>query len=381
MGSVNTKVSRAPGSLDSSEIATMRGMVSRAWITFASTSPLSSWISALYAAQAGGRLARILCIGDSVTEGARIPTPDRRWVRRLVSGLRRRYSIAGNGIGYVPSYHLGGTVSDGWVISGSVVQQAGMGLGQRNVYISGGGSQTATFNCTGFDVICTKYNGGGTITVSVDGGAAQTASTNAAPTAVSQVLISVRGLSSGPHEITIGNSGNMVNFEGLVLYDGDESSGVIVYEAGRSGATSSTHSGAPNIQGAIAMAAPDLTIVMLGLNDQNANVTPAAYASNIEALCVKIAAAAPTSSVLFVSPYSYRSTSTYTAEQYAAAVAPVVSARGYGYIDLSAILPGYAAAPSYMQRLYDADTIHLSESGGCWLTGLLLSSIAPPGSA
>lgn len=83
-----------------------------------------------------------------------------------------------------------------------------------------GDSVSYTFYGTGIDVISEKNSDEGAATVSIDGGTATAINGYAATRAVQQAVYSTRGLSSGPHTVTITNqSSAYLLLDGITTYN------------------------------------------------------------------------------------------------------------------------------------------------------------------
>ena len=90
---------------------------------------------------------------------------------------------------------------------------------------------------------------------------------------------------------------------------------------------------------------PKLSIIMLGTNECNMNMTPAAFQSNMMRIANKIKAAAPSSDVVIVSSIDNGLVGvSYSMAQYADAARAAAAASGVQFIDLYARFPKYADA-------------------------------------
>lgn len=195
-------------------------------------------------------------------------------------------SGVGNYFGFNPYQTvLGGVYADSPITAaaGTFSQPPALvGLGLRCLRCANGSTFTLTFYGTGADLAYTTRTGGGTFQYSVDGGGATAQSTAAAASNGNRVTI--RGLTSGVHTIAVtitaaGTDTFGVDFEGAVFYDGDESSGIRVWQAARAGydikdfvAGTGTTTWVNSIQ---SWNVPDLVIWNLGFNGWNTGRTTA----------------------------------------------------------------------------------------------------------
>lgn len=220
----------------------------------------------------------IVCIGDSITEGARSSTLDDRWVNRLRDKLRSAYPTPGvsGGFGYIPAqYYTTGPNNDSQVFTltgGVVLATTQFGLGKRSVVLDASGEKITASNiqCSSFDVVYTQGTTQGTFGVSIDGGAVTTHSTAGATS--SGTRWNAGALTPGEHDIEISwQSGNKVDIEGIMVYDGDEDAGIRMWEGGHGGVKTSAFniSASPVTywQETITNIQPDLVLIELGTND------------------------------------------------------------------------------------------------------------------
>lgn len=255
--------------------------------------PLTTWHAAL--ANRDNAPAKILCLGDSITEGTGAPSSVGRWVDRLGQGLRNLYPTNGlttYGEGYVPAYNIAGlparyTLGAGAVLgtvppSGGVGASLGMGLKSFSLAGTAGATYTTTFTGTSFNL----YYGAGSptgFTITVDGGTAVSLSSSGA---VINKQWNSGALTAGLHTIVItANNTVAVWIEGFEFFNGDELAGIHIGEAGYSGSTTFTweqnQRALQRSQQAITFWNPDLVILSLGVNDHIANIAPVDYYNGI----------------------------------------------------------------------------------------------------
>lgn len=243
---------------------------------------------------------KILCVGDSTTQGVGAPTANAvnvgsypaQLVARLnalglpaVKGLA--IPAAGNGGNYLDSRFS--TTGTAWSIP-SVNNQPGW----ANIASYGApaaSSGTLVFDGSGqtvdtFAVYYLAYPGNGTVSCTVNGGAATNISSNAAAGWGVGYVNCTAGTSN---VLTInaptGGSFYVVGVEAV----GSQVASVRVGNAGVGGSkaadwTSSPVNSAFASTAGIQLYAPDVTIIMLGINDAIASVTTASWTSSMQSI-------------------------------------------------------------------------------------------------
>ena len=192
-----------------------------------------SWMDAVAAAAAGTGQARAMFLGDSFTEGEGPGARADRWMDKVITGLRTAASISGSGLGHTPPrYNTYLADSSSWrspataspTIANKVFARAASGYFQW------------TITGTAYTVL---YNGGsgfGPLSVSTDGGAAETITAASSGRALRW---DKTGLSSGSHtvRVTAGTGGGQV--VGIIAYNGDTpTTGLTYLDWSWTGATS-----------------------------------------------------------------------------------------------------------------------------------------------
>jgi lysophospholipase L1-like esterase len=232
--------------------------------------------------------ANIVMLGDSITEGEGASDWTRRMVNRVAAGLRARAGIPKGGAGFIGATLTGSTTFTLPVVSagGTVSSNDSYGPKRRAVVLNGSGDKlTWTITGTSVDLLYVKGTTG-VLYYSVDGGAQSTLNT-AASLADGNTLRITLGL-SGAHTLEVGwSSGNPVYVDGVIVYDGDESAGITVHDAGHYGYQSAgwnTGTNSANWPKAIAALSPHVIVIELGINDMTASVAPATFQTNLTTL-------------------------------------------------------------------------------------------------
>jgi len=260
---------------------------------------LPVWSAAVRTMQAGGREARLLCIGDSVTQGyggvSGGWTPNGRagaWPERLAAMMSGRglpasaASVAGAGAadgasGGYSSYDPRVTLGAGWGLN------ALTGMGGK--LFSGAASSPGvwSFHPDGpvdrFDLWAVTNTALGVLTVETDGAVRATVSTTKA--ASMEVTTVAFPETAGPVSVRWA-SGGAVFIAGGVAWRSDVKRARVI-NAGWGGARIAdwiTTDQPYRAYGSIPAAAPDLSVVCLTINDWNAGTAVATYKAGLGTL-------------------------------------------------------------------------------------------------
>lgn len=241
----------------------------------------------------------IVCLGDSMTEGQGATAFGNRWVDVLRTTLRSRFPTAGvtGGAGLISPTN--GLVSESATVfpvvnASTVLTNSQSGPKKRNRRFTGAG-QISTWTVTGTsaDIMYWQGTTTGTVKWSVDGGATTNLATAGASSAGGTMLRISLG-ASGVHTVAIEWVSGTSYIEGLVVYDGDETAGIRVHEAGKSGESAYNwdqvnHEATTAWSRSVAQLNPHLVIIGLGINDFHAGtVTKAQYKSALSSMIADI---------------------------------------------------------------------------------------------
>ena len=260
---------------------------------------LPVWSAAVRTMQAGGREARLLCIGDSVTQGYGAVsggwTPNGRagaWPERLAAMMSGRglpasaASVAGAGAadgasGGYSSYDPRVTMGAGWGVN------ALTGMGGK--LFSGAATSTGAWSfqpdrpVDRFDLWAVTNTALGVLTVETDGAVRATVNTTKA--ASMEVLTVAFPETTGPVSVRWA-SGGAVFIAGGVAWRSDVKRARVI-NAGWGGARIAdwiTTDQPYRAYGSIPAAAPDLSVVCLTINDWNAGTAVATYKAGLGTL-------------------------------------------------------------------------------------------------
>ncbi|TKD32605.1 SGNH/GDSL hydrolase family protein [Azotobacter chroococcum] len=258
--------------------------------------------------------------------------------------------------------------SAGWSIY-DMVSDRSESLDGHTVFATG---TTATITITGLQTESLRWyyhDGTGTFRYSVDSGTPVVITGSNTGT---RKYVDITGLSDGPHDIVfdlVGNASTVRFHGGLATRSAP---GVEFSKAGNGGSTAVNWQGiAPYIQQYAAELLPDLVIVILGTNDRNQSITKTDFKAGIEALVGAYQAGSPHCGVLLVAPAGAgTATDLGLLANYTDAMREVAqSNNNVEFISLNNFMPTRSVMDSYGMW---SDSLHLSESGGRYVTGLLM---------
>lgn len=290
---------------------------------------LSHWQNAL--ANRSTQAVTWLAIGDSITEGQGASAENKRWTDLELTQLRNTYSTAGvtGGIGYLPGWYATYDESE-WVPytsrTGTISNVENYpSFGLRGLKMSSGSSQTYTVTGTSADLYYYITTSGGKFTYQVDQNTAVTVNDQGTNNPNSHAIINFS--SAGTHTIVIKDISGTDYVEGIMVYNGDENTGIRLVNAAHTGYTSSDfESQRSGLNLLDQYVHPDLVTIMLGANDYlHATASPTQVKANIESEIANIYQLFPTNPPSVVVGLNYgldnlSSTSGYTWDQYAAAI-------------------------------------------------------------
>ncbi|WP_114422638.1 SGNH/GDSL hydrolase family protein [Nocardioides houyundeii] len=343
---------------------------------------LRPWFSAL--ADQEEKPAKIVVVGDSISEGAMLPTPIHqiRFVRRLQEMLRDQQDAVG-GAGFFPAYYGDPFSVDDSTRSGVPAQEHSFdswGLGGRALFLPDGSSvtyppQQSTGIRVWFGLIDVLAGAGRVIVDGVDVTSQGTLSTGEVPgetitsagtPARSGIWWQSPPMSRGAHTVAVSGAGpgGVFVHTGVEFLDGDEDSGIHVYDASHSGATAQDFDSEAMAAGHwadVRAIDPQLVLINLGTN-----VDPD-YAASLERLVELALESAPHAQVVLVHGYEPGHWSARDWEE-VRQVRESVAARHadrVGFFDLAAHWPALAKDGSTSEGLMleEAPPIHPNTAG------------------
>jgi hypothetical protein len=248
---------------------------------------LQEFYQALASAQ--GAPCDVLFMGDSMIQGVNSSNDGvtgKRFQNLLIERLRRAAGVRVGGRGYIPASYGGYTTASGFTLSGTAAQ-SDHGLAQNGRTMSASSTLTLTgVVCSSFDVFVKRQSGAGTLSVTIDGGAPTNVVLSDTPFGDGKkVNFAAVGSIGSTHTIVISHvSGSNVIFEGIMLYNGDESAGVRLWDNAKGGEPASDFNTVTTWQGAVTTIAPDLVILGHLQVEYQAQTALATYKSAVQSL-------------------------------------------------------------------------------------------------
>ncbi|MEU5939410.1 SGNH/GDSL hydrolase family protein [Micromonospora sp. NPDC047548] len=342
---------------------------------------LRKWFATL-----GGRygsIASVVVFGDSISEGYGATSVTRRWLQVLQSELRSRFQpvgVTGATFPYIcASPRVSPIPADYPRTATAGVTQSDHGLGLRSAVIPAGESVTFTFTGTRARVYGTKGAAVGKYGVRLNGAAEVVVDGVAGSTSSGVLLWDSGALTAGAHTVLVQRSstttaspGNVL-LEGLVTYNGDESAGVRVIDASRSGATLATFTGSALWHSALgAVPGSGLLVMAWGANDATGGTTPAAFKTALETLIANVRTAGWSGSILLLKMPKRGTATEATWSSYLAQMDAIAAADAdVATLDLRSRIPDQGTAEATALGLY-IDEAHNSDKG----QGLIADHIA-----
>ena len=358
------------------------------------------WISKLAAVKAATGNARLLVEGDSTMFGDESNSSQANWVAASVGadvcndlityyGTKCRWGSWFGG-GSSASYGTFG-YSDPRIVLGSAWTLDG------TVYSIGGGAYTATTSTNAltftptqsvdtFEVYYVQQPSSGVLSVQIDSGTPTLINT-AGTAALVKVVLSAG--TPGAHTIKhLWSSGGKVDLVGDVSYDSTNPS-VVVLLAGTTSATSSTFAsnGASYSFGsaaALAVLAPDITVLEDGINDWATSIPVATFTSNMQSVVSALQTAGSDVALYSPIPSNPASVAQSVQAQYVAAYQALAAANyntgstsALPYIDNFTAYQSFAISSGYGWRggdAWHADAAGYQASANLVETALFASS-------
>lgn len=315
------------------------------------------WRRALSKVRAGTANARILCAGDSTTQG-QTAAPPLAYPGQLKKLLNAYHVPTVDGAIWGPGGTNGAAdtrvvLGTGWGYGGSIPSWGWGGYGSSS---GASGALSVTF-AHAFDKIDIWWYGiqTGTVTVNVDGGSSLGSIVSTFDSAYHKTSFTC---TAGTHTINItGATGGAFNVYGIEAWHSTSPS-VLLSNAGSSSSATADWSGA-SAAGAynqFTSYAPDLTLISLGVNDAGTPVADTVYDTNMRAL---IARAQVSGDVLHM-PAIPSSNRLVAEASYRVKDRQMAIDLGCGYLDMNARWVSYAVSNPLG---YYNDGLHPSQFG------------------
>lgn len=328
---------------------------------------VAAGLDLLTAATPSGRV-NIVVIGDSNGEGQGAVVESKRWIAVLQDRLRQRANVSGAPVGFLPPAYGGTALSPAPSVidtsnSGATTTlDIRYGLGARGRQYAKGAFSTWTAFFTSFKIHYAKDSFGVNANVTVDGVAQTAFSCNG--TAGGGFVASYGPFSEGQHTVKVQCSdltlGFIITLEGLSFFQGDETTGLTVYDGSKFGTVTDSF-GAEHAK-SVAALSPTALVFAQGINDTlvyTPSQSQAKLSTLISTTSAAASASAPSKIVLLhpgrsdvgqLAPYA-----DYVAGWRAAAVA-----NSAYVLDLATVI--LPAGNPYSAPFF-ADTVHYSQAG------------------
>jgi hypothetical protein len=250
------------------------------------------------------------------------------------------------------------------------------GFGRRGIEI---GATPIVFNvvATSVRIAWFQDTGTGSFSYTLDGAAAVTVSTNG-PHADGQTT-TISGLGGTAHSISIVNAGGYALIEGVYVFNGDETKGIRVWEAGHYGWGTADFNETPSGGTAtdwlshLTNVQPDLVTIELGVNDAQ-QVPAATFKAGLQTLIANVNAAITVDPgiILIACPAPDAVLSNPWAE-YVAAMEQIAAAPLIDVLDLGQWMPPINGAPPG----WYADAYHPANRGHSEIARALVAFVTP----
>ncbi|MEV5211324.1 SGNH/GDSL hydrolase family protein [Micromonospora sp. NPDC053740] len=347
---------------------------------------LRKWYGALAARHES--IASVVVIGDSNSEGSGVTALRRRWQQVLQLELRARFQpsgVAGATTAYISaSPRLSPLPGDYPRTVTAGVTTASYGLGIRAAAVITGESVTFTFTGTRARLFGTKGASVGKYSIKLNGGAETVVDGVNASVVSGQLIWDSGALTVGAHTVVVARAASTVTSpgpvypEGLMTYNGDESSGVRVVDASRHGATLATFTGSTVWQTAFtAVEGKGLLIMPWGANDSTSGTSVAAFRTGVETLISAARTAGFAGSVLLVQMPKRGTADPQVWADYLAQIDAIAAADpDVATLNLRARMPDQGTSEATTLGLY-ADEVHYSDKGHGWIADQIATAILP----
>jgi lysophospholipase L1-like esterase len=221
-----------------------------------------------------------------------------------------------------------------------------------------------TETCTGIDILWCGTGNPGHFRWRIDGGA--WTDVNQQVDNYGGRVTPIRGLSAASHTLDVDWVSGVALLEGAMIYNGDEETGVRVWNGARGGAQTVTFSaGGTWWLDSLATVAPELVTIMLGVNDYANNIAVATFSARLQTIITNVRVTVPTAQILLVAPYqAYVAAPAAPWSDYVAAMEAICQADpSVLFTSLVGVFGGYTDPPVGGSALIAADRVHPTPAG------------------
>lgn len=326
----------------------------------------------------------IVFIGHSLFEGEGATSMFKRGTDRFRDCMRTRFPVAGvtGGYGFVRPRTASSTWANPYWTDSGGTYSGNYGNGSYFVNAAGAKVVLNSIVCTAVDVLYVQ-GGGGTFSTKTDGVAnGDTKATTGSPTQIMKYRVPGISGPAAAHTVEVNYvSGNSI-ICGFMIYSGDESTGIRVWNFAQGGLTSAQMQDPSNQKRAdLATIAPSLVVVTAGANDFKTGVTPATSKAQINTLLTQIRVKAPNASLLLNVEHELGSVGSPVAPwaEYAANYYALADERGdCAVFDFwQRVGLGGPPQPAKAQGIIHADNQHYTDAGYLMWAEALAGFISP----
>lgn len=325
----------------------------------------------------------IVAVGSSVTEGYPVSglLTDQNWTTVLGQRLRAAYpqAVAGSKTGYYSVFRNASTPSDYPVVAGGATKSLNYsnGLGGKSYLATGAGSDgvictfTAPTGTTAVDLVWVRAAAAGQFSWAINGGAA----TNVSTQGTDAPWMTTRIAAVAGDVVTIRYVSGAGFFAGFFAYDGDETSGVRMYNAGCSSRGLWTLNTTPAIWGCFTSSNINPALVIVESGPSATHTTAAAWKTVLEASIALLQTNCPTASILIWTPYPWNSGLAPQSEYAAIADQVAATADNICHVDFSQVIVR-TSLTDYAGGLLP-DNTHPGVAGSDITASLMFDAISP----
>lgn len=337
---------------------------------------LANWAAAFDSATSN---AKIVTMGDSITEGTGNSTMLNRWpsvLQRKLCEIRGQRAFAS--YSYIPGYAVTSVAGQPVTRTGTITRQNSWGICGRSASLNAADAVlTMTFTGDRFKLLYFRGSTSGVISVVIDGGAPTLIETNSVRLGLigaNAVAWDSGALSMGTHTVVVtrddsSGAGEVVIVEGFTTYNGDYTGGVKVLDGAYHGSTSSTFTSSQMTTTADAIVAAggaDLIIMAWGTND--GLITSAQFKTNIEAYISALRARGITCTILLLGVYKAQSNAAIWDGHMNALRDIAATDSSVAFLNLVEHMPDVPSPYNAMNSLgLFADNLHPSDAGSEWI--------------
>jgi hypothetical protein len=325
--------------------------------------------------------ARLLFIGDSLTYGFNSTSFPQRFASVAARALRTRLGNAPGAEFIAAGREATSAIPDLWTYSGTVPTNSSFGIARQSVILNTvGQSMTTTVTGSTMDVWFVKEQPGGTLNVTVDGGAATAIDATRVAAGWQDGYFTTIALGAdAAHSVTVSYASGTgrVDFCGLDVYNATTAvKGVRSYVMGRYGYTTSNYGmDTSNFGSAVKTLNPHAIVYFLGVNDYSNGIAPDTTKTNVLANLAYIRANTTSKpSILLIVSHLRSGTYTYPWSDYAAKLREIAAAASdVSLLDLSVRMP---SVDSDTLGLY-SDSVHYSNKGHALVGSMIAQALLP----